>query len=150
MRALKAQHWLYNFFACVLFSTLCAMGPALGSESYDVIVNPGVSEQTLSKNAVRAIFAMRLQTWPDGSPVKVFVLADDHPAHIGFSKEILNVFPYQLRAAWDRLVFSGTGQAPIEVSSEKEMRAKVAGTPGAIGYLKGLTASEQVRVLQIK
>jgi hypothetical protein len=41
-----------------------------------------------------------------------------------------------MRSAWDRLVYSGTGQAPLEVSSEEEMRAKIASTPGAIGYLK--------------
>ena len=93
---------------------------------------------------------MRLRVWPDDSAIKVFVLPDDHPSHVSFSKEVLNVYPYQLRAAWDRLTFSGTGQAPIEVSSENEMRAKIASTPGAIGYLKGAMINDQVRVLQIK
>ena len=38
-------------------------------------------------------------------------------------------------SAWDRLVFSGTGQAPDTVTSTEEMLARVASTPGAIGYL---------------
>ena len=67
-----------------------------------------------------------------------------------FSKEKLNVFPYQLRAAWDRLVFSGTGQAPNTVSSSEEMLAKVASTPGAIGYLTKSRMDSSVDVLQIK
>lgn len=78
---------------------------------------------------------MRLRKWEDGSPIRVFVMPDEHPLHIAFSKHILNVFPYQLRAAWNRLVFSGMGEEPIIVKSEKKMRAIVSSTPGAIGYL---------------
>jgi hypothetical protein len=93
---------------------------------------------------------MRLHAWPDGSAIRVFVLPDDAPLHIAFSKEKLNVFPYQLRLAWDRLVFSGTGQAPDTVNSPEEMLTKVASTPGAIGYLYKSKMDGRVNVLQIK
>lgn len=93
---------------------------------------------------------MRLHTWPDGTAIKVFVMPDDAPLHAAFSKEKLNVFPYQLRSAWDRLVFSGTGQAPDTVASAEEMLARVASTPGAIGYLTKSKADSRVNVLQIK
>ncbi len=93
---------------------------------------------------------MRLHAWPDGSAIRVFVLPDDAPLHIAFSKEKLNVFPYQLRSAWDRMVFSGTGQAPETVNSLEEMQAKVANTPGAIGYLPKSKIGGKVNVLQIK
>ena len=93
---------------------------------------------------------MRLHAWPDGVPIKVFVLKDRDPIHIAFCKKVLNVFPHQLRWAWDRLVFSGTGQAPFQVDSEETMRAKVASTPGAIGYLKRTLINGSVRVLSIE
>jgi ABC-type phosphate transport system substrate-binding protein len=93
---------------------------------------------------------MRLTTWPDGTRVRVFVLPDDDRLHQSVSKGKLNVFPYQLRSNWDRLVFSGTGQAPIKVNSNEEMLAKVASTPGAIGYLWRENINENVNVLQIK
>ena len=75
-------------------------GKTWAVEPYEIVTNSGVSEKTLSKSSLRAIFGMRLHTWPDGSPIHVFVLPDDAPLHIAFSKEKLNVFPYQLRAAW--------------------------------------------------
>ena len=134
----------------ILLGILSSENIVRGAELFAVVANPGISEQTVSKNALRAIFGMRLQVWPDGNPIKVFVLPDDHPIHIDFSKEVINVFPYQLRAAWDRLVFSGTGQAPIEVRTEEEMRTQVAATPGAIGYLREAMVNDQIRVLQIK
>jgi hypothetical protein len=133
----------------LLFSMLHSL-PAQANEPYEIITNPNVAEKTISKSSLRAIFGMRLHAWPDGSAVRVFVLPDDAPLHIAFSKEKLNVFPYQLRLAWDRLVFSGTGQAPDTVNSPEEMLAKVASTPGAIGYLYKSKLDGRVNVLQIK
>lgn len=93
---------------------------------------------------------MHLKTWPDGTKIRVFVLSDDDPLHRSVSKEKLNVFPYQLRSIWDRLVFSGAGQAPIKVNSNEEMLAKVASTPGAIGYLWRADINESVHELHVK
>ena len=89
----------------------------------------------LSSETVREIFFMRLSSWPDGSPIHVFVLPDNHPLHIRFAKEILGVFPFQLHSAWDRLVYSGTGVAPTTVETLEEMRTRVKATPGGIGYI---------------
>jgi len=101
----------------------------------ELVVHPSVIQQEISRNTLRAIFGMRLRKWPDGRAIKVFVLKDDAPHHIEFSKSILHMFPYQLRRAWDRQVYSGTGQSPNEVTSLKEMLEKLANTPGAVGYL---------------
>ncbi|WP_292979144.1 hypothetical protein [Nitrosomonas sp.] len=90
---------------------------------------------------------MRLRTWENGLPVSVFVLPDDAPLHSTFAKQKLNIFPYQLRSTWDRLVYSGTGQAPFIVHTELEMRARIASTPGAIGYLSESMINDSIRVV---
>jgi ABC-type phosphate transport system substrate-binding protein len=140
----------FILFACLLISLLPAADVAWALDPYEIVVHPSVSEKTLTKGTLRAIFGMRVHEWPDGSPIRVFVMPDGAPLHIAFSKEKLNVFPYQLRSAWDRLVFSGTGQAPETVNSLEEMQAKVASTPGAIGYLPKSKIGGKVNVLQIK
>jgi ABC-type phosphate transport system substrate-binding protein len=100
-----------------------------------LIVQPQNVATELSRNSLRAIFAMRKTEWPDGSAVQVFVLEDKNNIHIAFCKDILGMFPYQLRRVWDRQVFSGTGTAPTTVKTEQEMRLRVAETKGAIGYM---------------
>ena len=101
-----------------------------------LIINPTNVDTELSLNTVRSIFAMRTHQWSDGTPIHVFVLEDDNSLHADFCKEILKVFPYQLRRLWDKQIFSGTGIAPTTVKSIEEMRERVANTKGAIGYLR--------------
>jgi hypothetical protein len=79
----------------------------------EVIVSPAQTLQIIPRNTLRAIFGMRLRNWPDLTANRVFVLKDEHPVHIGFAKKVLNIYPHQLRLAWDRLVYSGTGQSPV-------------------------------------
>lgn len=119
-------------------------------KAVDVIVNPGVQVRQISQGVARAIFGMRMTKWPDGTPIRVFVLSDTDPLHVAFCKEVLNVYPYQLRASWDRLVYSGIGQAPTELASQQEMLARVGSTPGAIGYLNGRLVNDHVRILPVR
>lgn len=122
----------------------------VSTDAQEIVVNPTLHEQNLTLNALRAIFGMRLRSWPDGTPIKVFVLSDDAKLHVSFSKKKLEIYPHQLRDAWDRLVYSGTGQAPIRVASEEEMRKMVSGTVGAIGYLPPNLIDDSVHILAVK
>ncbi|MCM8594158.1 hypothetical protein [Accumulibacter sp.] len=136
-----------------LLPALLCCTPCLAETAEPVMVaigHPATSEETIPRASLRAIFGMRLQKWPGDTPTKVFVLRDDAPDHATFSKTLLQVFPHQLRMAWDRQVFSGQGQYPEQVGSAQEMLAKVASTPGAIGYVKANEVTPNVRVLKIR
>lgn len=114
------------------------------------IVSAQSQQHIISRNGLSAIFKMRLHQWRDGSAIKVFVLDDADPVHSAFCKKILNVFPHQLRRSWNKLVFSGSGQAPIQLQNKQEMLAKIASTPGAIGYISTDELNDQIKVLQIQ
>jgi ABC-type phosphate transport system substrate-binding protein len=120
-------------------SMRCAADPL---SVVEVIVNPGVQHESLSVGRLRVIFSMRVTRWADSQPIHVFVLPGDHPLHQRFVKNVLKLFPHQLQSAWDRMVYSGTGVAPTIVASVEEMRAKIASTPGAIGYIDKRGANE--------
>jgi len=122
-------------------------GAALAAE---IIANRSVTPNDLSLAAARSIFGMRQVKWPDGTPIRVFVLPDQHPAHAALCKEQLNLFPYQLRQSWDRQVYSGMAQAPNEAASEEELINKVAATPGAIGYVRKAKANDAVKKLSLE
>lgn len=100
-----------------------------------VLVNQSVNIDTLSSAQLRMIFAGRTQFWPDGSRIRVFVLPPDNPTHQHFCRELLNIYPYQLERIWQRVVYSGQGEAPVIVRSVAELTDKLAQTRGAIGYI---------------
>ncbi|GHB17644.1 hypothetical protein [Salinicola rhizosphaerae] len=140
------------------FLTVClvaALLPMLGEpgqaddDAIVVVGNVSVQQKALPLETVRAIFAMRQRTLPDGQAVHVFVLPDDNPLHERFSKKVLGVYPHQLRLAWDRAVFSGTGQAPNEVPDETAMLQAISSTPGSIGYIQQSDLNSQVRVIDV-
>lgn len=112
-----------------------AWSGALYAAGTEVIVSPDRAAYAVDRPMLRAIFTVRLREWPDGVPIRVFVLPDDNGIHDQFCREQLGMYPYVLRDIWDRLQFTGTGLIPTVVRSEPEMRSRVLSTPGAIGYV---------------
>jgi ABC-type phosphate transport system substrate-binding protein len=135
-------------FRCTLAAVLLCLTTT--SSAVELIANPEVPTESLTRSVVRSIFSMRLTSWPSGMPIRVFVLGDKDDLHAAFSKRILGVFPHQLRRAWNRQIFSGTGQAPEKVGSEREMLDRVSRTPGAIGYISEDMINEQIRTLAVE
>ncbi len=133
-------------------------GPAVAEEAVRIVVHPdvdwGTGEASAggygSRSPLQAVFDMRLRVWPDGQPIRVFVLDDNHPVHRQFAKTVLSVFPYQLRRVWDQKVYSGTGQGPHQVATQQAMREAVSGTAGAVGYLAADRIDVSVRVLKVE
>lgn len=136
--------------ALVAAGFLCMAPAAWGEDLVLAIARHAGATVQLSRTAVAAIFGMRMTTWPDGTPIRVFVLKDEDPLHILFCKQVLHVFPHQMRAAWDRLVFSGTGRAPETVETMAEMRSRIAATDGGIGYLNKEMIDEKLAVIPIR
>jgi len=123
---------------------------SVSASAQDLIVNASLPESSLTRNEALLYFTGRLQRWPNGVPVKVFVLPDSDALHRDFVKAVLGLYPYQLRRVWDRQVYSGTGQAPVLVSSEAEMIERVASTAGGIGYTHEVPADARVRSLEVR
>lgn len=113
-----------------------------------IIVNQTVPLSQYSLADTRAIFAMRKRVWPNGSQIVVFSLSDSSSTHKDFVKKNLRMFPHQLRRVWDRMVFSGTGDAPIQLDSEQEMIDKIANTPDSIGYIENKPENEKIRLFE--
>jgi ABC-type phosphate transport system substrate-binding protein len=141
--------WLRHSLLLVLLG-LAWPSLAVAAEGPMLVAHPDVQTTRLTRDTTRAIFAMRQRTWPDGQAVRVFVLSNDSAVHGRFAKERLAVYPHQLQLAWDRMVFSGTGQAPTRVYSQVEMRERIASTPGALGYLEREYLDDSVQVITME
>ncbi len=142
-------HWP-QWITILAFTVLVmAFSPRRGL-TQEVIANSGLPNTTITRNEARLFFSMKLGIWPNGAPVQVYVLPDDHPLHREFCTQVLGLYPYQLRRVWDRQVFSGTGQSPVTISSEAELIERTAASPGAVSYAAKPPENPRVRVLTVK
>jgi len=118
---------------CAVLTLWCVGGSAADTSVVPYARSRGIVT-SLTRTELRDIFFARQTKWPNGDPIRVFVLPDRHPLHIRFSKEVLEVYPYQLRSTWDRILYSGTGVPPTVVNTPQEVRERAEETPGGIGY----------------
>lgn len=114
-----------------------------------LVANLEVKTTHLTLQDLRALIGMRWSYWPDGSPAVIYTLPAASTLHKEFCREYLKIFPYQLQRAWDRLVYSGIGQAPLQLNSVQEMKMRIENTPGAIGYLPKELVDNSVQVIEI-
>ncbi|WP_076414276.1 hypothetical protein [Shewanella sp. UCD-KL12] len=114
----------------LLLTLFCAQSTAA-----QVIVNDSANGFPLPAQELRLIFSMQKVYWPDGQKIQVFILSPNSETHKDFCFQQLDMMPYMLQRRWDRLVFSGTGERPIILTSEAEMQDRISKTPGSIGYI---------------
>ncbi len=141
MKSCHAFLFLFGLALCLAF-------PARAKTL--VVANPDITQTALSRSSARLLFSLRRTHWPDGRRVRVFVLRDDDPVHREFVRDVLRLYPRQLRRVWDRQTYSGTGQSPELVSTPLEMRRRIATTPGSIGYLPKDMADENVQPVEVQ
>ncbi len=131
----KKDKWLISRI-CAHWLTVILCLPFSFASALEVIVNRSVAENHLDKGTdLRAIFSLRTRYWADGELIHIYVLPDNNSVHQAFVKHKLQMFPYQLRRTWNRIIYTGSGQAPITVYSVKEMLEKIKTTRNAIGYI---------------
>lgn len=138
--------------APLLFLAVALSHPTGASEGetdnrYLAVISPPPAISSLTANQARAIFSMRVRTWPDGSRITVFILPEDDTRHQQFIRSQLSLLPHQLRRNWQRLVYTGIGQAPITVADEREMLDRLRQIPGSVGYLSEATIDREAEDL---
>ena len=140
-----------GFQPLLLVALLAGLGSVpLRAAELTLALHPPPDISSLTLNQARSIFSMRIRMWPDGTPITVFVLPDDNPNHNDFVRGLLTLLPHQLKRNWDRLVYTGIGQAPIEVANEEEMLERLRNTPGGIGYIETGTQDESLRLISLQ
>jgi len=150
--ARRRTAWLPRALLALLL-LCCQLGvPVAADDPQDadpivIVTRRDLSLDRLSSNSLRSIFALRLRNWPNGTPVKVFTLSDSDPIHERFCREVLGIYGANLRAAWDRVIFTGLAASPNVMPTEGALLDAVAHTPGAIGYARRSEVTDAVKVL---
>lgn len=119
--------------------------------SLEIVVGDKVEQMSISKSDLRMIFSGRMKYWPDGNPIRTIIISDgDNDAHKEFCYDYINFSPPRLRRTWNRVIFSNTGEAPIFISDESQIKDVLAKEDYSIGYISDSIDKEGLNVLSIK
>ncbi len=128
--------------------TLCIAALLLSQLAFAevaVIVHPS-NNNALDEATVAKIFLGREKSFADGKSVVPVSLGESAAASTAFNDTVLKKSSSQLKAYWSKLVFTGKGTPPKEITSDEEMIKLVATNPSLIGYVDASKVDASVKV----
>ena len=126
--------------ALILFSSIGVNAEVV------VIVNPGNSS-TFSDKDIKRIFLGKKKKFSDGSSIIAINLASGDTIRESFEKNAVGKSASQMKAYWSKLVFSGKGNPPMEVSNAAEAISLVSKNPAVISYIDASKVTDSVKVV---
>ena len=111
-----------------------------------VIVNPSNAD-SISADDIKRIFLGKMKNFPSGAQVIAINQSASSDVRKSFDSEALGKSASQIKAYWSKLVFSGKGNPPKEVTNDQEVIALVKDNPSVIGYIDSSSVSGDVKVI---
>jgi hypothetical protein len=96
------------------------------------------------------IFLGKASHFPDGSQVLPVDQVEGSAAREEFYLKFASKSPAQIKAYWSKIIFTGRGQPPPEVSNGAEVKKFIANHPDAIGYIEQKRVDDSVKVVITK
>jgi len=127
---------------------LCDWNSSAAASDVVLIANNGVPRTEIGADTIEQIFLGRKTRWSDGGKIS-FVILDGGETHEAFLKTYINKTESQYTIFWKKMVFTGKGRFPTAFQTPREVRAYVAVTPGAIGYVPPEIADSSVKTLNV-
>lgn len=128
----------------VLLATTCLVGAVQADIA--VVVNPA-NANTVSADDLNRLFLGRTSNFADGSKATPLNLAEGVAARDEFDTKVLKRSSAQLKAYWSKLVFTGKGTPPKELTDDAAVKAAVAADATAIGYISSSSVDGSVKVV---
>ena len=126
--------------AAALFAAYCGMStPAVeaAGDPIVVIVNQANPVENLSVSELKRLFMSDRSKWDTGKSVLPVIVAPGTPERRAFLKIVCGMNDADFGKYFLQATFNGkSATAPKEVSSSQAVKAIVATSPGAIGFVK--------------
>ena len=100
-----------------------------------VIVSSKSSVTALRQEQVADIFLGQIASFPGGSEAVALDQSIGSPERDEFYSKVASKTRPLVKAYWTKMIFTGRGQPPKEISSSAAVRKMVADNPSLIGYI---------------
>lgn len=139
--------------ALLLRPAVAVAHPVTAPDPADSVVVVVAAENPLDEMTrlhLADLYLGRAASFEDGRRAVPIDLAPGTPARTAFYERYLERTPAEIKAHWSRIIFTGRGRPPPDLPSGEAVKRRIAGDPGAIGYLDASLVDESVRVVRIR
>lgn len=120
-----------------------ALGASLGSHAAagEIVAVMGPVARPLTKDQVADVFLGR------STDLKPVDLPESSAARQLFYKRVTGRDAAQVRAVWARLIFTGRGKLPKELTDAAAVKKAVAADPNVVGYIDKADVDSTVKIV---
>lgn len=111
-----------------------------------VIVNKSNTSE-INIEDIKRIFLGKAQQFPNGEEAVPINLEMSVPSRVDFDQSVLGRSTSQVTSYWSKLVFTGKGTPPKEISSETDVIELVKNNQNIIAYIDSAKVTGDVRVI---
>jgi ABC-type phosphate transport system substrate-binding protein len=136
--------------ACMLLAP--GMGPPVAAqgEAMRIVVHESNAATSITKAQLSRLFLKKVTTWDNGTPVVPVDQPDTAAVRESFSTLVHGRSVAEVKAYWQRMIFSGRSLPPAIKGSDREVIEFVRTNPGGIGYVSTGAGASGVKVLDLK
>ncbi len=134
--------------ALVVLFAFASSSWAEGSPGFLVVVHTDNLVEELSCSDLEKIYLKRKLTWEDGTRITPVDQQAGSPVRELFSRAVFQKPASALKRYWQRMIFTGKGTPPLEVTSDREVLECIVTNPLAIGYISiGTALRPEVKIV---
>ncbi|OEZ60329.1 phosphate ABC transporter substrate-binding protein [Duganella sp. HH105] len=130
----------------LLLALACAHA---GAAELVVIVSARNPVTALRADQVADIFLAQTGRFPGGEEAMALDQPVGNPLRDEFYSKVAAKSPALMKAYWTKMVFTGRGQPPRELSSSAAVRKMVADNPSMIGYIDRSALDASVKTVLV-
>ncbi|WP_426106686.1 phosphate ABC transporter substrate-binding protein [Massilia sp. TSP1-1-2] len=137
--------FLLRLFGAGLLGALLAHGVA--ASELVVIVSSKSPVTSLRQDQVADIFLGQIATFPGGAEAVALDQSIGSPERDEFYSKVADKTRPLVKAYWTKMIFTGRGQPPKELSGSAAVRKMVADNPALIGYIDKAALDPSVKTV---
>jgi ABC-type phosphate transport system substrate-binding protein len=138
---------LISRLGSVALGIALSLGSATATADVVAIVSSASPITAVTKGQIADIFMGKIRRLPNGAAALPIDQIEGSSAREEFYTKVVGKSGAQMKAYWSRIIFTGRGQPPKEMSTSEDVKKLVVSNLAAIGYIDEKLVDSSVRVL---
>ena len=138
-----------NFLTKALLSGLMVAAMHNACSQIALVVGASNETKTMTMDQASSMYLGKSNTFPGGATALLLDQPAGSALRTTFYEKLTGKNEAQVKAGWSRLVFSGKGTPPKELSNSADVKKMVSANPNTIGYIEKSALDSSVRALLI-